>query len=429
MKNLLHPRGRRQLMIVLQKASKLITAQKFVLVFIIGLLAHTEVSAHASTITRKWCGGFFHRKFVASAQTSVLSYTRYQTGYSCIGQYVGTANIGSWSLTCNNESKGCSRPQTATCSKSGTVYDRIYSGCYLLFSNPQYYNSYAQAQHLVGGINLNYYAYGRGGAGHTGNSLLHPYLFDQLADNDKSAGEIRGDVDINDNNQLVINKMNGRLGITAGADYFSNIKIVVIKENQNISDDEALQHEEQVQNGTYPDVLYTAELNISKDGITHGGVFSQGLASGNIKEFNANQEYGVTINDFSIVAPVNAELQDDEKLTLVTVIDGGFDISSAVVSKNANDLLTTNSKDSKMPQLHPNPAKDYVDISVNPAKQDFVRVRIISPSGKVGAEKSERLSPGRQTIRMNTEQLLPGVYVVEIQSDGNISSRKLLISK
>jgi hypothetical protein len=429
MKTLLHSKGDHQLMMVLQKISKFVTAQKFILAVIIGLLAHTEVSAHASTITRKWCGGFFHRKFVASAQTSVLSYTRYQTGYNCIGQYVGTANIGSWSSTCSNESKGCSRPQTATCSKSGTVYDRIFSGCYLQYTNPQYYNSYAQAQHLVSGISLNYYAYGRGSAGHTGNYLLNPDLFNLLVDNEKSAGEIRGDVDITDNNQLVINKMNGKLGITAGASYFSNIKIVVIKENQNISDDEALQHEEQVQNGTYPDVVYSAQLNISKNGITHEGVFSEGIASGSIKEFNANQEYGVNINDFSVVAPVNAELQEDEKLTLVTVIDGGFDISSAVVSKNANDLLTSNTADSKMPKLYPNPAKDYVDITLDADKKEFVHVRIVSPFGKISAEKVESLNIGRQTIRLNTEQLLPGVYLVEIQSEGNTYSRKLLISK
>ena len=429
MKNLLNPTENHQLMMIIQKTSKFVTAQKFILALMIGLLAHTEVSGHASTITRKWCGGFFHRKFVASAQTSVLSYTKYQTGYNCIGQYVGTANIGSWSSTCSNESKGCSRPQTATCSKSGTVYDRIFSGCYLQYTNPQYYNSYAQAQHLVSGIFLNYYAYGRGGAGQTGNYLLNPDLINQLVDNEKSAGEIRGNVDINDNNQLVINKMNGRLGITAGADYFSKIKIVIIKENQNITDDEALQHEEEVQDGTYPDVVYTAELNISKNGITHQGVFSDGIASGSIKEFNANQEYGVNINDFSVVAPINAELQDDEKLTLVTVIDGGFDSSSAVVSKNANDLLSSNTADSKMPKLYPNPAKDYVDITVNPDKKEFVQVRIISPSGKISAEKNERLSSGRHTVRMNTEQLLPGIYLVEIQSDGHISSQKLLISK
>ncbi len=429
MKTLLHSKSVHSFpVMMLQKTLQLVKAQKLMLTVLIGLLAHTEISAHASTVTRKWCGGFFHRKFVASAQTSVLSYTKYQTGYNCIGQYVGNANIGSWSANCNNESKGCSRPQTATCSKSGTVYDRVFSGCYLLYNNPQSYYAYAQARHLTSGIYLTQSASGRGSAGLTGNFNLNADKLAGLVDEGTSSGEITGDIDINDDNQLVISKLTGKLSVTAGADYFSKIKIVIIKEKENITDDEAWQHEEEVQNGTYPEVLYTAQINISKSGTAHDGIFSEGFASDQIKEFSANQQYGVNINDFSATVPVQADLKDDEKLTLVTVIDGGFDISSAVVDKNAGDPLALKPSDARAPVLYPNPAKDHVDINIDLTEKELVHVRIVSPSGKTTAEKSERLNSGRQTVRMNTEKLLPGVYIVEVRNGSRTSSHKLLIS-
>ncbi|MDH6254094.1 hypothetical protein M2347_003821 [Chryseobacterium sp. H1D6B] len=409
------------------KTAQLLKAQKLILALFIGLMAHTEVSAHASTITRKWCGGFFHRKFVAKAQTSVLSYTKYQTGYNCIGQYVGTANIGYWSSNCSNESKGCSRPQVATCTKSGTVYDQIYSGCYLTFTGPSPYSANAKAQHLTSGIYLTQTTTGRGSAGLSGNFALDPNKFSKLVDDGTSFSEIKGDVDINDNNQLVISNLNGRLSVTKGADYYSNIKIVVIKEKENITDDEALQNEEAVQNGTYPDVVYSTQLNVSKNGLTHDGVFSKGVAAQQIKEYAANQEYGVNINNFSMTIPTGAQLNPDEKLTVVTVVDGGFDISTAVVTKGTGNVTAANTAVVEAPQLHPNPATDYVDVYVNLPKKELVNVRVISTLGRVAIERSENLNSGRQSIKLNTQKLLPGSYIVEIKSESKISSQKLLI--
>lgn len=411
------------------KACQLLKAQKLILALFIGLMAHTEVSAHASTITRKWCGGFFHRKFVAKAQTSVLSYKKYQTGYNCIGQYVGTGNVGSWSSTCNDENKGCSRPQVATCSKSGTVYDLIYSGCYLLFSNPSPYSAYAKAQHLTSGIYLTQTSTGRGSAGQTGNFAIDQNKFSKLVDNGTSFSEINGDVDINDNNELVITNLKGKLSVTKGADYYSNIKIVVIKEKENITDDEALQNEEAVQNGTYPDVIYSTQVNISKNGLTHDGIFSKGIASNQIKEYYANDEYGVMINNFSISTPTGAQLNADEKLTVVTVVDGGFDISTAVVQKETANIFADHISAVEKPQLHPNPATDYVNVDIDLTRKELVNIRIISSLGRVVVEKSETLNSGRQSIRLNTNQLLPGTYIVEIKSESKISSQKLLIGK
>ncbi|MCA6066554.1 T9SS type A sorting domain-containing protein [Chryseobacterium sp. RG1] len=79
--------------------------------------------------------------------------------------------------------------------------------------------------------------------------------------------------------------------------------------------------------------------------------------------------------------------------------------------------------------LIPNPAKNYVDLQTNLSAKSTVSVKIISLVGETVLEKSEKVNNGRQAIRLNTEKLIQGTYIVEIQSNGKVSSQKLIISK
>lgn len=80
-------------------------------------------------------------------------------------------------------------------------------------------------------------------------------------------------------------------------------------------------------------------------------------------------------------------------------------------------------------KLVPNPAKTYVDIQTNLSARGPVSVRIIDMSGKATLEKSETVDSGRQIIKLNTESLIQGTYIVEIKSGNKTSSQKLIISK
>ncbi|WP_336734590.1 T9SS type A sorting domain-containing protein, partial [Chryseobacterium sp. VD8] len=150
--------------------------------------------------------------------------------------------------------------------------------------------------------------------------------------------------------------------------------------------------------------------------------------SNQIKEYATAQETGVSFSNFSSSVPINVNLNDDEKLTLVTVMDGGFDISTAVVQKNAN-TATDNTLSFESIKLTPNPAKDYVDVNINLEKSELITLRIISSLGKISSEKSQMLNSGKQSIRLSTEQLLPGTYIVEIKSSSKTTSQKLLITR
>ncbi|WP_345987955.1 T9SS type A sorting domain-containing protein [Chryseobacterium sp. Chry.R1] len=80
-------------------------------------------------------------------------------------------------------------------------------------------------------------------------------------------------------------------------------------------------------------------------------------------------------------------------------------------------------------RLVPNPAKNYVDIQTNLSSRGPVSIRVLDTSGKTVLEKSENLESGRQNIKLNTEHLIQGNYIVEIKSANKINSQKLIISK
>jgi hypothetical protein len=77
----------------------------------------------------------------------------------------------------------------------------------------------------------------------------------------------------------------------------------------------------------------------------------------------------------------------------------------------------------------PNPAKDNIEIQTTISKKETVSIRVLDISGKTMLEKSETLENGRQNIKLNTERLIQGTYIVEVTSNGKTTSQKLIISK
>jgi hypothetical protein len=104
-----------------------------------------------------------------------------------------------------------------------------------------------------------------------------------------------------------------------------------------------------------------------------------------------------------------------------------FDLKSPISELEA--ISKAELADQKDISLVPNPAKSYVDVQTNLSQKGSVAIRVIDVSGKVVINESQTVDTGRQSIKLNTENLVQGAYIVEIKSDGKISSQKLLISK
>lgn len=79
--------------------------------------------------------------------------------------------------------------------------------------------------------------------------------------------------------------------------------------------------------------------------------------------------------------------------------------------------------------MYPNPSHDYTDLQMRFSKATRVSVKVTDVFGKVVAETSGMYDAGTQKIHINTERVGNGVYTVEINNGGRITTQKLSVSK
>ncbi len=80
--------------------------------------------------------------------------------------------------------------------------------------------------------------------------------------------------------------------------------------------------------------------------------------------------------------------------------------------------------------IYPNPASDYVSVSFDLENNTPVQVNIYDLSGKLVQQSSESgLNSGKQTVRLNTQTLTRGTYLVKMVAGNEISTAKLIIVK
>jgi hypothetical protein len=79
--------------------------------------------------------------------------------------------------------------------------------------------------------------------------------------------------------------------------------------------------------------------------------------------------------------------------------------------------------------IYPNPSQDQATVEIELFEKEHVSVRIMDVLGKVLSETSGDYAAGGQKIKLNTEKLSAGVYTVEINIGGRVSSQKLSIAK
>lgn len=80
--------------------------------------------------------------------------------------------------------------------------------------------------------------------------------------------------------------------------------------------------------------------------------------------------------------------------------------------------------------VFPNPPKDYAEIKLNLTKKDQVNIRVIDLYGKIVMEVNEKTAEMKgQNIKLNTEKLSRGIYTIEMNLNGNVSTQKINIEK
>jgi hypothetical protein len=90
--------------------------------------------------------------------------------------------------------------------------------------------------------------------------------------------------------------------------------------------------------------------------------------------------------------------------------------------------LTTNTKEELV--LYPNPAQNFVQLSITSDKVATASLSIITLSGQPVVVKSVNLKAGNNTFVFYEVQALPeGLYIVEIEKNGNRERQKLLLCR
>ncbi|MBS1614929.1 MAG: T9SS type A sorting domain-containing protein [Bacteroidetes bacterium] len=408
--------------------------RKVLTIIAITLACHYQASADGWTVVRSWCGGFFHQKYQAFAQISLLTYTTYPTGYNQVGQYVGTNPKGAWSNICSSEDKACSRVRTATCSRSGTGHDVIINGGWFqggLFN----YNSYIQTvldfsgQHVTQS-NFN----GRTKTGAEGTYEMDADKLANFSERGFSFGDVSGPVDIVNDQQLVINNLKGTVSIANSSNYFSKFKILVVKENENETDEQAQASDSLRHLGIFLNVVDSSELSVSKNIVTATGVFA-GLTESELSQIQNADSAGFNLNNISLTKDLNVQLAEGEHLTVITYIDGGLDISSAVLNQgnpSARMAPASTTVTAQTAHFYPNPVSSGVLNCDVESKVDDANVSITAfdiLGRQLGELYSGKVTRGVTSIKdINVSNLPKGIQILKVKVGDYITSHQITVN-
>ena len=79
--------------------------------------------------------------------------------------------------------------------------------------------------------------------------------------------------------------------------------------------------------------------------------------------------------------------------------------------------------------ISPNPAKDFVKVNVNTKDVKNTEIKIYDVAGKMVYHKTLKLKNGSNQFTLDLSGLKTGFYTVDILNEGNVNSRKLIITK
>ncbi len=78
-------------------------------------------------------------------------------------------------------------------------------------------------------------------------------------------------------------------------------------------------------------------------------------------------------------------------------------------------------------ELYPNPTNDELTVALNSYFKGIMSIRIINSNGQIAMNKDVSINKGKQTLNVNTSNLKPGFYILELRNQDERLRRKLLI--
>jgi|GEM_PF-5860835 len=393
------------------------------------MLMQFQSYAHAWTHYQAAC--FFGYKYDAYAQCAALSYTYCPTRADCNGNtlpYV-TAN---WTKKDPHSAHGCSRPQFAFSVFGSSAIQDYTIGCGFVnvFGAFKGFAS-CLADYYIGGIEVWQWTAGRGAAGYNDTLSLDSTILAGLDTSGFSQDTIRGEDTIDAENNLVISNLHGNIAIANNSNFYADVQVIVVVQDTTDHTDTL---EQAAQNGIFKNSVYTAEIYVSKGNITTTGFFST-LNQNQLTPINNGGLYGLNLNNISTTVPINVSLSPTQYLAVYTVVDGAFDLSSAVI-KNGNkssSIGVNHYKELKdAVEIYPNPAINILNCTINvPTDNENISIRAFNLAGKdIGEIYSGTFNHGvAQLQNIDVSHLPQGINILEVKVGDKTTYRKITINR
>jgi hypothetical protein len=148
--------------------------------------------------------------------------------------------------------------------------------------------------------------------------------------------------------------------------------------------------------------------------------------------FTANLSPGERqIMNFNITVPANINM-DNTHLTIIVFGTSGYENAQMVNFKQAleNGFLVNNNEivaNSETAEIYPNPTSQESFIRLNPSGLYETHVRIHDLKGQLIHARNYGKISGEHVFPINMSNMATGMYIVQIEIDGSIQTKKLQV--
>lgn len=137
----------------------------------------------------------------------------------------------------------------------------------------------------------------------------------------------------------------------------------------------------------------------------------------NNQPFSAYMEEGATTGNYVIKYKVfNVSNAND---TLAFFI--AYNQPSAIKSNDQDHNLALN--------IFPNPAKDEAAIFIDALNNSDIKLTVTNSIGDLVYNKEHKINAGTNNVKFECKNLAAGIYIITIQSDKKLQTKKLIITK
>jgi hypothetical protein len=378
-------------------------------------------------------------RYTCNANTQVYLYTQtVNEWWWWFGWHHRQYQVPVYTSPCSQSDWGCSRPRHANCTTNwyfaGTGWRAVVADSYWPSSSGPSNWVWSNDWRLTGGS--------------FGDVKFDENTFNQLDHEGSYSVNMQGDATISANasgsgNVLNISDITGFVGVKPGSNFTSTYHILVVKQRNDLSQDEVnklKQYEQDMHfSNEFTTVLSESSITVSKKaGIVVSGFLGGLVNASNMDSTQSDTLYQVAINHLngSVRLP-DANLAANEAISYIQYSDGGFDFSlcppnmTGVMVSDSGSFDTIQGRAAMQgvattqsgPQLavYPNPTHNSVSLRYVSAKDNSdVEITLVDLTGRtVKALYMGKSCKGECEVNnLDISSVPSGNYFVKVKMDG-----------